>query len=65
MTRTHLSDSWEASETSLRKELKFQDFPKAISFMQEMVPYCVEMDHHPEFQNTYDTILISLSTHSA
>ena len=36
-----------------------------MSFMMEVAFACEKMDHHPEWTNIWNRVLIKLSTHSA
>jgi len=43
---------------------RFVDFQAAFAFMTRMALLSEKMDHHPEWFNVYNTVTITLSTHS-
>ncbi|SKB74117.1 4a-hydroxytetrahydrobiopterin dehydratase [Daejeonella lutea] len=57
-------DSETKAET-LSKDFKFKDFIAAWAFMNKVALLAEEMDHHPDWSNSYNKVSISLSTHSA
>ena len=57
--------SWKLINGKLNRSLTFQDFNKAFAFMSQVAGICEEMNHHPEWSNTYNKVDISLYTHDA
>ena len=57
--------SWKTIDNQLVKEFKFKDFSQAWAFMSQVALAAEKMDHHPEWTNTYNKVLIKLTTHSA
>lgn len=47
------------------KEFSFGSFREAISFMVRVSFEAETRDHHPEWTNVYDRVVIRLSTHAA
>lgn len=47
------------------KEFKFKDFSQAFGFMSRCALAAEKMDHHPEWFNVYNKVLVALSTHDA
>lgn len=58
-------DDWEVKDGCLIKEFKFKDFAAAMDFMNGMAPVAEELNHHPDWSNSYNKVLISLTSHSA
>jgi 4a-hydroxytetrahydrobiopterin dehydratase len=49
----------------LEKQYVFDDFRRAWSFMESLVPFINETDHHPEWSNVYNRVHVCLTTHDA
>jgi len=56
---------WQEINNQLVKEFIFKDFNEAFAFMNKAAVIINEMDHHPEWTNIYNKIIIKLSTHDA
>lgn len=52
---------WEAN--SIKAEFTFVDFKTAFDFMKVVAEAAEKMNHHPDWQNSYNKIMISLRTH--
>ncbi|RIL11670.1 MAG: 4a-hydroxytetrahydrobiopterin dehydratase [Proteobacteria bacterium] len=55
---------WELKDGKLHIEIKFNNFQQAFSFMTQAALVSEKMDHHPEWFNVYNRVIIDLSTHS-
>ena len=56
---------WEEKNNTLYRKFEFKDFSQAFAFMTRVALAAEKMDHHPDWSNVYNTVEISLSTHSA
>ena len=56
---------WIEKENTLYKKFSFTDFSEAFAFMTRVAIEAEKMDHHPKWQNVYNTVEIWLSTHDA
>ena len=56
---------WTTTEKSMEAILTFTDFKSAFSFMTEVAFVAEQMNHHPEWTNTWNRVAINLTTHSA
>ena len=56
---------WEEKNNTLYRKFEFKDFSQAFGFMTRVALAAEKMDHHPSWTNVYNTVEISLSTHSA
>lgn len=56
---------WEFEDDGLVKSFQFKDFKQAWAFMQKVAEAADAQDHHPEWTNVYNQVLIRLSTHDA
>ena len=50
---------------SVSAELKFASFADAWGFMSEIAIEADKLDHHPEWSNVYNRVVIKLTTHDA
>lgn len=57
--------NWKEQNDSLVGEFKFKDFKAAFSFMTQVAIVAEKLDHHPEWFNVYNKVVITLRTHSA
>lgn len=55
---------WEEKNNTLYRKFEFKDFSQAFAFMTRVALAAEKMDHHPSWTNVYNTVEISLSTHS-
>ena len=55
--------SWIIKNKAIKKEFKFTNFIEAFSFMTKVALLSEKMDHHPNWQNTYNKVTIELTTH--
>ena len=49
----------------LHRELTFADFTGAFAFMSDVAREADALDHHPEWFNVYNRVVIDLTTHDA
>jgi 4a-hydroxytetrahydrobiopterin dehydratase len=50
---------------AIRKTYKFADFSQAWGFMSRVALLAEAQDHHPEWENVYNRVAITLTTHDA
>lgn len=55
--------SWKEENNSLKKSFQFEDFIEAWSFMTKVAMIAEKMNHHPEWNNVYNKVDITLTTH--
>jgi 4a-hydroxytetrahydrobiopterin dehydratase len=74
MTKTKLTDKeitvaiaklpeWKIADEKLNRAFKFNSFVDAFTFMTKVAFVAEKMDHHPEFFNVYNRVVIDLATH--
>ena len=56
---------WGLDAGKLHREFRFADFVSAFSFMSAVALVAERSDHHPEWSNVYNRVVIDLSTHDA
>jgi 4a-hydroxytetrahydrobiopterin dehydratase len=54
---------WSEVSGKLRRELHFADFVQAFGFMTRAALVAERMNHHPEWSNVYDRVVVELTTH--
>jgi len=55
----------EPSGTQITREFVFKNFKQAFAFMTLCAQYAEEIDHHPDWENSWNKVIVHLSTHSA
>ena len=53
------------SEDKLERLFTFTSFPEAFSFMTRVAFECEKIGHHPDWENSFNTVTVRLSTHDA
>jgi 4a-hydroxytetrahydrobiopterin dehydratase len=64
-TRLTALPNWSVVDGKLHRELKFVDFVHAFGFMTQVAIVAERSDHHPEWSNVYNRVVIDLTTHDA
>ena len=54
---------WDVRQGRLHKEFAFASFPDAFSFMTRVAFLAEKLDHHPDWSNSYDKVVVDLSSH--
>jgi 4a-hydroxytetrahydrobiopterin dehydratase len=49
----------------LERKFTFKDFQQAFEFMTLAAQYAEEINHHPDWCNTWNEVRVRLTTHSA
>jgi 4a-hydroxytetrahydrobiopterin dehydratase len=56
---------WSVVKGNLHREFEFKDFSAAFGFMARVALAAEKMDHHPDWSNVWNKVIVDLSTHSA
>lgn len=56
---------WSRLNEKLHREFKFANFSEAFGFMTSAAIEAEKMNHHPEWFNVYNKVVVDLTTHSA
>jgi 4a-hydroxytetrahydrobiopterin dehydratase len=54
---------WKIKNKKLHKEFLFENFNQAFGFMTRAAMEIEKINHHPEWFNVYNKIIIELTTH--
>jgi len=56
---------WLMVDGKLHRDFQFDDFNQAFGFMTRAAMHIEKMNHHPEWYNVYNKLVIDLTTHDA
>lgn len=56
---------WKEENNRLCRTFEFKDFSEAFAFMTRVAFLAEKMDHHPNWSNVYNKVVIELCTHDA
>jgi 4a-hydroxytetrahydrobiopterin dehydratase len=56
---------WDLREGSLHREFAFPGFSEAWGFMSRVALAAERLEHHPDWCNSWNKVIVSLSTHDA
>ena len=55
---------WKRDGDALKRQFKFEDFVGSVDFVNRITPAAEDMGHHPDLAISWNTVEVSLSTHS-
>jgi len=58
-------EGWTVDDGILKKDFGFKGFRTALEFMNMLAPIAEKLDHHPDWSNSYNRVVINLTTHGA
>jgi 4a-hydroxytetrahydrobiopterin dehydratase len=56
---------WRLEGDAIRKEFTFTGFRAAIAFIDRLAEVAIAARHHPDLENHYNRVVISLTSHEA
>lgn len=56
---------WACVDGKLHKVLKFNDFNEAFGFMARVALVAEKRDHHPDWSNSYNKVVLDIVDHAA
>jgi 4a-hydroxytetrahydrobiopterin dehydratase len=56
---------WSCVDGKLHKDLRFRDFNEAFGFMARVALVAEKRDHHPDWSNSYNSVVIDIVDHAA
>jgi 4a-hydroxytetrahydrobiopterin dehydratase len=57
-------DGWERRGDAIAKAYGREDFVGSVKFVDALVAPAEEMGHHPDVEISWDTVTVTISTHS-
>ncbi len=63
--RLEQAPGWEVVGGKLHRAFAFKDFVSAFGFMSSLALVAEAKNHHPDWSNVYNRVVIDLSTHDA
>lgn len=57
-------DGWTRAGDAIEKSFRRGDFVGAVGFVQRLVEPAEEMNHHPDLAISWETVTVTVSTHS-
>lgn len=61
----NIPDNWSQTTDGLklRRSIEFRDFRSAFAFMNRVAIIAEDMNHHPDWKNSYNRVDIELTSH--
>ena len=56
---------WEATQDGLKKTFEFVNFEEAFNFMTKVAAIAEDLDHHPDWSNSWNKVDIAVVNHQA
>lgn len=57
--------SWTKAHDEIQAHYKFKNFIEAFGFLARVAILAEKHNHHPRIENTYNNVILSLTTHDA
>jgi 4a-hydroxytetrahydrobiopterin dehydratase len=64
-SQLHGLPAWALRDGKLHREYKFGGFAEAFGFMSTCALVAQKQDHHPEWSNVFDRVVVDLTTDDA
>lgn len=56
-------DGWDVMDGKLHREVEFHNFVEAFGFMAMVAVLAEKANHHPDWSNSYNKVVIDLVSH--
>jgi 4a-hydroxytetrahydrobiopterin dehydratase len=56
---------WTVVDGRLHRELEFADFREAFGFMVRVALAAEKLDHHPDWSNSWNRVVVDIVSHAA
>ncbi|HEU0024650.1 MAG TPA: 4a-hydroxytetrahydrobiopterin dehydratase [Thermoleophilaceae bacterium] len=57
-------EGWERYADAIRKSYKGEDFVASVDLVNRLTPVAEEMNHHPDLEISWNTVTVTITTHS-
>ena len=57
-------EGWSHEGDAIVKEFDNGDFKGSVDFVNEITPEAEQMNHHPDLEISWDTVKVTITTHS-
>jgi 4a-hydroxytetrahydrobiopterin dehydratase len=57
--------TWTLADGALHRELEFSGFSEAFGFMARVALAAEKLDHHPDWSNSWNRVVIDIVSHQA
>jgi 4a-hydroxytetrahydrobiopterin dehydratase len=58
-------DGWSVVDGVLHREFVFADFSEAFGFMTRVALAAEKLDHHPDWSNSWNRVVVDIASHDA
>jgi 4a-hydroxytetrahydrobiopterin dehydratase len=58
-------DGWQVVDAKLHRRFVFADFAEAFGFMAQVAIVAERMNHHPDWSNVWNTVVVDIASHDA
>jgi 4a-hydroxytetrahydrobiopterin dehydratase len=58
------ADGWSRDGEAITKDFERGDFMGSVGLVNDIAPVAEEMGHHPDLSISWDTVKVTISTHS-
>ena len=59
-----LETGWRREGDTIARQFQFDNFQGSVDFVNRITPPAEEMNHHPDLAISWNTVTVTLSTHS-
>jgi 4a-hydroxytetrahydrobiopterin dehydratase len=63
-SRLERLNGWSREGEAITKEFDNGDFKGSVDFVNRLTPEAEEMNHHPDLEISWDTVKVTITTHS-
>jgi 4a-hydroxytetrahydrobiopterin dehydratase len=56
---------WQMVDGHLHREFTFANFTEAWAFMNRVAPIADQLDHHPNWSNVWNSVVIDITSHDS